>query len=50
MFQDMQQGKGPARHGWSKIEHFSARARDDSHEWAWIDTCRIEKASNSELS
>ena len=36
--------------GWSKIKQFCARARADSHDWAWIDTCCIDKSSSAELS
>lgn len=33
-----------------KITEFCARARKDGLDWAWIDTCCINKSSSAELS
>ena len=38
------------RTGYSKIRHFCRIARDMGLNWAWIDTCCIDKRSSAELS
>lgn len=35
---------------WRKVQHTCAQALRDGLEWAWIDTCCIDKRSSSELS
>ncbi|KAJ5975266.1 hypothetical protein N7481_008973 [Penicillium waksmanii] len=35
---------------WQKIQSFCKKARDDEFEFAWIDTCCINKDSSAELS
>jgi hypothetical protein len=34
--------------GWSKIKSFCTRARADGWEWAWMDTCCIDKTSTGD--
>ena len=43
---------GEALHlpGFAKISKFCERARDESLEFAWVDTCCIDKSSSTELS
>jgi hypothetical protein len=36
--------------GYAKIERCCAQARRDNWEWAWIDSCCIDKTSSAELS
>ncbi|KAK8002839.1 hypothetical protein PG989_002558 [Apiospora arundinis] len=36
--------------GYKKIKTFCELARDDGYEWAWVDTCCIDKTSSAELS
>ena len=36
--------------GARKIEHLCQQAIRDGYEWAWIDTCCIDKTNNAELS
>ncbi|KAF9892052.1 hypothetical protein FE257_002458 [Aspergillus nanangensis] len=36
--------------GYKKIQHFCARAHQDGFQYAWIDTCCINRESSAELS
>ena len=38
------------RNGYSKIERCCYQATSDDLEWAWVDTCCIDKTSSAELS
>ena len=38
------------RLGYKKIMDTCTRARSDGYEWAWVDTCCIDKRSSAELS
>ncbi|KAI1078760.1 heterokaryon incompatibility protein-domain-containing protein [Whalleya microplaca] len=38
------------KHGFRKIESCCRQARDDGWDWAWVDTCCIDKTSSAELS
>ena len=49
-FQDLQSGKGPEMAGYSKIRGCCAQAALDGFDYAWIDSCCIDKTSSSELS
>lgn len=52
-FQDMQDEAGKAarkKPGYLKIERCCAIAAQDGFEYAWVDTCCIDKTSSSELS
>ncbi|KAI9764647.1 MAG: hypothetical protein M1840_008144 [Geoglossum simile] len=48
--QDFQGGKGTDRTGFAKIKHCCTQALKDGFEWAWVDTCCIDKTNNAELS
>jgi Heterokaryon incompatibility protein (HET) len=50
-FQDMQDlKKAAAKEGFKKIEYCCRQAAKDGWQWAWVDTCCIDKTSSSELS
>ena len=49
-YQDMQSGKAQSKKGWSKIRSYCDLVEQGGLEYAWIDTCCIDKASSSELS
>jgi hypothetical protein len=49
-FGDLNDGNGPGLAGYSKILGLCAQAKKDSLNWAWIDTCYIDKSSSAELS
>ena len=36
--------------GFRKIEFLCGQAKEDGYEWAWMDTCGIDKTSSAELS
>lgn len=36
--------------GWKKIEYTCRQAKEDGVEYAWVDTCCIDKSSSAELS
>lgn len=38
------------KQGYLKIEALCRRAKADGHDYAWVDTCCIDKTSNTELS
>lgn len=47
-FQDLQDGKGKNMAGYSKIGRCCAQARSDGWQYAWIDSCCIDKTSSAE--
>ncbi|KAJ5376515.1 heterokaryon incompatibility protein-domain-containing protein [Penicillium cosmopolitanum] len=51
-FQEMLHANDVTRHkiGYRKIESFCENARDDGFDFAWVDTCCINKDSSAELS
>jgi hypothetical protein len=49
-FQELEAGLGKDKDGYQKIATFCAQARDRGFEWAWVDTCGIDKTSSAELS
>jgi hypothetical protein len=49
-FQDLTSGKGKDMIGWKKILGCCELAIDDKLDWAWIDSCCIDKTSSAELS
>ncbi|KAL8959322.1 MAG: hypothetical protein Q9193_003796 [Seirophora villosa] len=49
-FKEMRKGKAQPGPGLTKIEKFCTLAASKGHEWAWIDTCCIDKRSSAELS
>ncbi|KAI1077521.1 HET-domain-containing protein [Whalleya microplaca] len=48
--QDMQASRHMEKQGYRKIVLTCDQARRDGLEWAWIDTCCIDKSSSAELS
>jgi hypothetical protein len=48
--QELEAGLGKDKDGHQKITTFCARARERGFEWAWVDTCGIDKTSSAELS
>lgn len=52
IFQDLQAGPeaASARKGFNKIRRCCEQAVNDGYEWAWVDTCCIDKTSSAELS
>lgn len=49
-FQDIDLPEGTQKKGYAKILGCCKQARLDSLEWAWVDTCCIDKTSSVELS
>jgi hypothetical protein len=49
-FQDLTSGMGRNMLGWKKIVGCCELALHEGLEWAWIDSCCIDKTSSSELS
>jgi hypothetical protein len=49
-YADMQTPLCRQKRGWTKIEYTCAEAKRRGLEWAWVDTCCIDKSSSSELS
>jgi hypothetical protein len=49
-FQDLMSGRGKNMLGWKKIEGCCQMASRDQLEWAWVDSCCIDKTSSAELS
>ncbi|EJF62075.1 hypothetical protein DICSQDRAFT_169653 [Dichomitus squalens LYAD-421 SS1] len=43
-------GQGPALSFPGKVRNFCALAANECYEWAWLDTCCIDKTSSAELS
>lgn len=39
----------PGHHGWAKVKSFCELARNRGYDYAWIDTCNIDKISSAEL-
>jgi hypothetical protein len=49
-FEDIDQDHAKGMQGYRKIAKCCEQAVRDGYEWAWIDTCCIDKRSSSELS
>jgi len=50
MFQHLQTSGYTEKPSWQKIERLCAQAAEDGFEFAWADTCCIDKTSSAELS
>jgi hypothetical protein len=50
LFQDLESGRAHSMPGYAKIRGCCRQARKDHFEYAWIDTCCIDKSSSAELS
>ncbi|KAK4163928.1 heterokaryon incompatibility protein-domain-containing protein [Cladorrhinum sp. PSN259] len=49
-FNDLKDGSGKAKVGYSKIHFCAEQARKDNLEYIWVDTCCIDKANYTELA
>lgn len=49
-FQEFEAGAGTQKKGYRKILNFCELARQNDIQWAWVDTCGIDKTSSAELS
>lgn len=49
-YQDFTSGANRGGDGWQKIIRCCQIAHDQQLEWAWVDTCCIDKTSTAELS
>ena len=49
-YQEMLEGKKKGGAGYTKIRNFCAVALRHNFEWAWVDTCCIDKKSSADLS
>jgi hypothetical protein len=49
-FQELQSGDGVFKRGYAKIRSCCELAASDGFEYAWVDTCCINKTSSAELS
>lgn len=49
-FQDMTEGKGKDKPGYSKIRFCTEQAARDGLQYSWIDTCCIDKTGSAEIS
>ena len=49
-FKEMRKGTAPHESGMAKIDNFCRLAATRGFDWAWIDTCCIDKRSSAELS
>ena len=49
-FKEMRKGTAPHGSGMAKIDNFCRLAAARGFDWAWIDTCCIDKRSSAELS
>ncbi|KAL8870384.1 MAG: hypothetical protein Q9174_003562 [Haloplaca sp. 1 TL-2023] len=49
-FQDFDRCKEARNSSFDKISNFCSLAKEDGYNWAWIDTCCIDKKSSAELS
>lgn len=49
-FKEMRKGTAPQGSGMAKIQSFCQLAATRGFDWAWIDTCCIDKRSSAELS
>jgi len=49
-FQELQSGEGRSKAGYHKIRRCCQLAASDGFQYAWVDTCCIDKTSSAELS
>ncbi len=49
-FRDLQNGKYAGKKGYEKIQKTCALAIEHGLDYAWVDTCCIDKSSSAELS
>lgn len=49
-FQEMKDGTAKTKKGLQKVLRYCEKAKNDGFQYAWIDTCCIDKTSSAELS
>ncbi|KAH8650605.1 heterokaryon incompatibility protein-domain-containing protein [Tricladium varicosporioides] len=49
-YDDLIYGRGPSRESWEKVLGCCRKAAANGYDYAWIDTCCIDKSSSAELS
>jgi Heterokaryon incompatibility protein (HET) len=49
-FQDLKNGSGKSKAGYSKIRFCGKQARRDGLQYFWVDTCCIDKSNSTELA
>ena len=49
-FKDLAEGTGKSKAGYSKIQFCAKQVAKDGLQYFWVDTCCIDKSSNTELS
>lgn len=49
-FDDFKRRNRTSSKGFLKVQSFFQVAFRDGHEWAWVDTCCVDKKSSAELS
>ncbi|OCK87344.1 HET-domain-containing protein, partial [Cenococcum geophilum 1.58] len=50
LFDDIQKGTAALKKGHAKLKGCCQKGAEDGFDWAWIDTCCIDKSSSAELS
>lgn len=50
IFEDIQNGRGTDKAGYTKLEFCAAQAARDSIDYFWVDTCCIKKTDSTELN
>ena len=50
LFKDMENGTANQKPGFDKVARFCTQASLDGFEYAWVDSCCIDKSSSAELS
>jgi hypothetical protein len=50
LFKEVKKRRNLEAKGWRKVQRCCAMAREDGHQWLWMDTCCIDKRSSAELS
>jgi hypothetical protein len=49
LFRDIDRGRYQQRSGFPKLRYTLQQTFQDGYEWAWVDTCCIDKSSSAEL-
>ena len=49
-FDDLKNGSGKSKAGYTKIRFCGEQARKDGLQYFWVDTCCIDKSSSAELT
>src|SRR4051794_36313342 len=49
-FQDLEEGTGKSKTGYTKLQFCGKKAKTDGLEYFWVDTCCINKPNHTELA